>query len=681
MRIPYHGRAQPGGRTPYRRRLRLRLPLLLRRRLRLQLRLRLAYAAGVAVAIGLAVAVGSIVGTASIPPVHGQAINIERDLVYYEGPGAVRDRQSVDLYMPSGDASVPWVVFLHGGGWTSGDKTDAENIGQSLANRGIATALVNTRLSEGGPTGVMHPRHAEDAARAISFVRAQLIHRGLSPTDMFLMGHESGAHLAALLATNARFLAQYGLALSDIRGVIGLCGTYIVQPTAQTQTAIFGTDPDLRRDASPMHQVTNASPPFLLIYGTSDASSVGNAARNFADKLDSFGVSNILKGEAGRDVGTIATSFGELGDPVIADVTAFITGRLRPTPTATATPLRTATPTPTATPANVAPPTQPATGPGGSDQPHAGVRVIPPDPDQGTEPGSPPRYFLFEPQDPTPQTAPVLVFLGAEGDSGPDAYRTWINHTARNGVVVIYLSYSLDSLVAVGTPTPAPAADGPSWTRYVASGVLAALAKLDTDGHVHPSREATFYAGHGLGAVLVADLAADWFNLHLPVPRGLLLATPRNSPAILAADLSRVPRDTHILFVSGQEALPRDLDTEVAIWQRLAELPGVWRERVTLTTDRHGTPPLIADFDAPRTGGTRGRTDALDWYGTWKWLDALISCTLRRADCAYAFGNTSAQRFMGRWADGVPVREAGWSAGPVGGAVGRVGYLPWVRRR
>ena len=49
--------------------------------------------------------------------------------------------------------------------------------------------------------------------------------------------------------------------------------------------------------------------------------------------------------------------------------------------------------------------------------------------------------------------------------------------------------------------------------------------------------------------------------------------------------------------------------------------------------------------------------DALDWYGTWKLLDAMMACSFDGAWCEYAFGNTPEQRFMGVWSDSVPVLE------------------------
>ena len=54
--------------------------------------------------------------------------------------------------------------------------------------------------------------------------------------------------------------------------------------------------------------------------------------------------------------------------------------------------------------------------------------------------------------------------------------------------------------------------------------------------------------------------------------------------------------------------------------------------------------------------GITGGIDAYDWYGTWKLADALIDCRYANHDCDAAFGDTQAQRSLGTWSDGVPVR-------------------------
>jgi len=79
---------------------------------------------------------------------------------------------------------------------------------------------------------------------------------------------------------------------------------------------------------------------------------------------------------------------------------------------------------------------------------------------------------------------------------------------------------------------------------------------------------------------------------------------------------------------------------------------------VQLVTDAHGWPSLRAVHIQALAGhGVGYLPDAFDWYGTWKWLDALMGCSFAGEWCEYALGNTPEQRFMGTWSDGVPVAE------------------------
>jgi hypothetical protein len=81
------------------------------------------------------------------------------------------------------------------------------------------------------------------------------------------------------------------------------------------------------------------------------------------------------------------------------------------------------------------------------------------------------------------------------------------------------------------------------------------------------------------------------------------------------------------------------------------------RDVVTLVTDAHARPALAATHTQALADHSSYRPNGFDWYGTWKWLDALMSCAFAGEWCEYALDNTPEQRFMGAWSDGVPVAE------------------------
>ena len=296
-----------------------------------------------------------------------------------------------------------------------------------------------------------------------------------------------------------------------------------------------------------------------------------------------------------------------------------------------------------ATPARPTPPTQPATGPGGTD--YAYDRVV--YTEHGDVAGG---YLLFEPADPhsggTPVATaplPIVLFLSAccETDDLNDAtddgapWRAWIDHLARRGAVVVFLRFD-----------PADPMTG------VATAVGSALAELE--GRGHPPTDPTRFAavGHSFGAVLAVQYAATAAAQGLPVPGALMAANPDCGGCPLG-DTATVPATTRLLVVVG-DAEGKAMAGQ--IWAGLAHIPADRKDFVEVHTDGHGSPSLSAGHPMPATG-VFGTLDALDWYSTWKLLDALMACSSDGTWCEYALGNTPEQRFMGVWSDGVPVIE------------------------
>ncbi len=148
----------------------------------------------------------------------------------------------------------------------------------------------------------------------------------------------------------------------------------------------------------------------------------------------------------------------------------------------------------------------------------------------------------------------------------------------------------------------------------------------------------------------------------LPRPRAVMAVLPAGT---LESDASAIPAATLIAVIDGDGDLIAT-DPPRRLWRSLGS-PADASTRVYLTmrSDAHGEPELDASYYAPMaaTFGGSQVTDALDWYGTWKWLDALMACALTGDWCSYVLGNTPEQRWMGAWSDGTPVTEPRVGAG------------------
>ena len=133
---------------------------------------------------------GDIVpGPLAAPPCPASAYTVVADLAYGSHPS-----QKLDLYRPQGAAGpLPTVIWIHGGGWRSGDKSQLEQ-SRRLLCRGYAVASINYRLS-GEAT---FPAQIEDVQAAIAFLRSQAGAYGLDGGHFAAFGSSAGGHLAAL---------------------------------------------------------------------------------------------------------------------------------------------------------------------------------------------------------------------------------------------------------------------------------------------------------------------------------------------------------------------------------------------------------------------------------------------------------------------------------------------------
>ncbi|MFZ6722795.1 alpha/beta fold hydrolase [Undibacterium sp. Ji49W] len=149
---------------------------------------------------------------ASTPPVAGRI-----EYAYDYAP-----LQKLDFWRATVTKPAPLILFVHGGGWKRGDKTNATGMQKvnHLINEGYAFASINYRLV---PTASVE-QQAADVSAAVAWVRANTGKLGIDASRIILMGHSAGAHLVSLVGTDPQYLAAAGLSLSDIRGVIALDG-------------------------------------------------------------------------------------------------------------------------------------------------------------------------------------------------------------------------------------------------------------------------------------------------------------------------------------------------------------------------------------------------------------------------------------------------------------------------
>jgi acetyl esterase/lipase len=220
------------------------------------------------------------------------AVHVARDLS--ETPDVMFDEShalSLDVYAPKVSDKAPIVIFFYGGSWEGGKRRWYRFVGEALASNGVIVVIPDYRKYP----KVKFPTFMQDAALAVAWTRAHAAQFGGDPKKLFVMGHSAGGHIAALLATDTRYLKAVGMGPRDLAGMIGLAGAYDFLPYVDNEAQIFGNTPRGRHDSQPVNFVTGNEPPMLLLQGADDDEVQPSNAKSLAARLRAKNESVMLK--------------------------------------------------------------------------------------------------------------------------------------------------------------------------------------------------------------------------------------------------------------------------------------------------------------------------------------------------------------------------------------------------
>ncbi len=236
-------------------------------------------------------------------------------------------RQKLDYALPAGASKAPLVLFVHGGGWSIGDKRmGAGQKGAHFLTQGWAFASTNYRLV---PQGTVEDQ-AADIAAAIAMMRRQ---PGVDPDRIVLMGHSAGAHLAALVATDPQWLAKAGVPLGAVKGVVLLDGAgydvakQMAEPRNQVAamySQAFGTDPKRQAALSPTRQAGAPNVARWLILPVASRADSNAQSQALAAALRAGGSSAKVAPQAGKTHASINRELGAAGDGTTAVVDGWL---------------------------------------------------------------------------------------------------------------------------------------------------------------------------------------------------------------------------------------------------------------------------------------------------------------------------------------------------------------------
>jgi acetyl esterase/lipase len=225
---------------------------------------------------------GAEQASASTEPFVPEGVRIDRDVRYGSGPD-----EAFDVFTPANaDAAMPAVLWVHGGGFVAGARTDLTNYLQVLAARGfIAIAIGYSRAPE-----ARFPTPVRQTNEALAYVYAHAARFGIDRDRLFLAGDSAGAQIAAQSALvisdpsyATRLGIEPGIAPEVLRAVVLFCGphdtigrqpTWYLRPYIRTIVwSYMGTrdldDPRVKQ-ISVAPYVTADFPPAFISVGNDD---------------------------------------------------------------------------------------------------------------------------------------------------------------------------------------------------------------------------------------------------------------------------------------------------------------------------------------------------------------------------------------------------------------------------
>jgi acetyl esterase/lipase len=206
---------------------------------------------------------------------------LERDVEYGQVDG---HELTLDIIRPADmeGPPLPVVVYIHGGGWRAGDKSDGFGSIYPLAESGKYFAVsINYRLS----AQPAWPGQIHDCKAAIRWLRSKAEERNIDANRIGVWGPSAGGHLASIIATSSQVRELEGECgspnhESDVACCVAFCGPSDIVTLAESTaiedhlTRILGASSaesrELLKLASPVTHVTPDDPPFLIMHGTAD---------------------------------------------------------------------------------------------------------------------------------------------------------------------------------------------------------------------------------------------------------------------------------------------------------------------------------------------------------------------------------------------------------------------------
>jgi acetyl esterase/lipase len=215
-----------------------------------------------------------------------------KNITYAKASGRIPDQQ-LNIFepdKPKGPKDV--LIFIHGGNWNSGKKSQYSLIGRNWTKKNIVSVMIDYPLS---PLAT-YKEMAEYTARSVKWVKDNIQNYGGNPDRIFISGHSAGGHLAALISLDNQYFDKLaienpikGLILIDAAG-LDMYGYLLDEHLQQGHTYLktFTADQKTWKEASPLYHLHKGMPPMTIFRGEKTYPSILSSNEKFIRALQEF---------------------------------------------------------------------------------------------------------------------------------------------------------------------------------------------------------------------------------------------------------------------------------------------------------------------------------------------------------------------------------------------------------
>jgi acetyl esterase/lipase len=185
----------------------------------------------------------------------------------------------LDIFRPAGDKKLPVLIMIHGGGWSSGDKSMEIPLAQQIAARGYVTITVEYQLSP----EALYPAAVHNIKAALRWTKAHAKKYDIDPEKIAISGSSAGGQLAALIGLTPgleKFEGNQGYDeySTHVQSIIVVDGSMnflaplsLNKPRERNSADVvwlngfYHEKPQVWKEASPIYYADENAPPILFI--------------------------------------------------------------------------------------------------------------------------------------------------------------------------------------------------------------------------------------------------------------------------------------------------------------------------------------------------------------------------------------------------------------------------------